>query len=289
MQLITPQMIQTGIPALSNVCPIEKGGQKLVYKATHSSYGDVVVKLIIDPSDNARTQREIEIASKCSPPNVPTLFEWGPITCNSTQTLYLLEQFIEGNTLRELLVANPSGGLPQNQCLKLLHSLLVTAVELEKLDLVHRDIKPENIIIDTSGEVWLLDFGIARDLNQASITATAAQYGPHTAGYAAPEQFRNLKKEIDIKADLFAIGVVVYEAFTGVNPFVSGAHSPYDVLYRTETLMQTPLLIIGDSQKQLSGFIDILMSKYPSRRPASAQLALDWYLALLPTQKSSSS
>jgi len=276
--------VQAEIPDLSNITPIEKGGQKYVYRATHSTYGDVVIKLIINPSDTARTQREIEIASRCILPNVPRLFESGPFNYGTTQTLYLIEQFIEGSTLRELMEAS-NGGLPLNQCLQLLHSLLITAVELEKLGLVHRDIKPENIIIDTNNEAWLLDFGIARDLNQASITATAAHYGPHTAGYAAPEQFRNLKKEIDIKADLFAIGVVVYEALSGSNPFISGARSPYDVLQRTETVMQTSLVIAGDSQKQLSGFIDILMSKYPSRRPSSAQLALDWYLALLPTIK----
>jgi serine/threonine-protein kinase len=277
-------MIQAEIPALSDTIPIDEGGQKWVYKATHSSYGDVVVKIIINLGDMARVEREVEIALRCTLPNVPTLFESGPFIYNSTQTMYFLEQFIEGITLREHLEANPSG-LPLEQCLKIVSSLLMTAVELEKLGLVHRDIKPGNIIIDLHGEVWLLDFGIARDLNQEPITETAATYGPHTAGYAAPEQFRNLKKEVDIKADLFAIGVVAYEAFTGANPFKRGAKSAIEVLYRTEMETQKSLIIKGDSLSQLSGFIDILMSKYPSRRPPSAETAYAWYIALLPTIK----
>ena len=130
-----------------------------------------------------------------------------------------------------------------------------------------------------------MDFGIARHLEKPSITATDAHFGPHTPGYAPPEQFRNIKKEVDIRADLFSIGVLVYEAIAGEHPFISGARDYLDILRRTETLAVNFLVIPEDSQKQLGGFINILMSKYPSRRPKTAQIALDWYYALLPTIK----
>ena len=140
-------------------------------------------------------------------------------------------------------------------------------------------------MLDDKGKFWILDFGIARHLEKASITKTEARFGPHTVGYAAPEQFRNYKKDIDIRADLFSIGVVAYEAFSGVNPFWLEAQNAIDVLYRTETVLPSPLLIPGDSQRQLSGLIGIMMEKFPSRRPSSAEVALNWFESLLPTIK----
>lgn len=282
----TPDLehIRKEIHSLSNIEPLFQGGQKVVYKATHEAYGPSVLKIILDPSATERTQREIDVLARCNLPNVPKLYEWGPFIWDTFQTTYLLEEYISGETLRSYL--NVHKKLPLVGCLRLLKCLLEIAVELEKLQLVHRDIKPENIIIKKDdGSFWLLDFGIARHLAKASITATNAHFGPHTAGYAAPEQFRNLKKEIDIRADLFSIGVLVYEALNGEHPFVSGARDYLDILRRTESLPTKVLLIPGDSQRQLGGFINIMMDKYASRRPRTAQIALDWYVALLPSIK----
>jgi serine/threonine-protein kinase len=167
--------------------------------------------------------------------------------------------------------------------IQLIRTLLQFAVEAEKKKLVHRDIKPENIMIDISNNLWILDFGIARHLEKSSLTMTQDRFGPHTAGYAAPEQFRNLKRDIDIRADLFTIGIVAYEAFTGENPFRSGARDALAVLYRTETLLVSPLIIPGDSQNQLSGFIRVLIEKFPSRRPPNAETALNWFNTIIPT------
>ena len=79
---------------------------------------------------------------------------------------------------------------------------------MEKEGIVHRDIKPENIMVCRDGTFKPLDFGIARHLAKTSITSTEAPFGPHTAGYAAPEPFRNLKKEVDIRADLSLLSVL---------------------------------------------------------------------------------
>ena len=88
-------------------------------------------------------------------------------------------------------------------------------------------------MVDRNGEYWLLDFGIARHLDKESITASGAMFGPASAGYAPPEQFRNIKTEIDIRTDLFAIGVVAYEALTGSHPFLQGAKDRVDAYRRT--------------------------------------------------------
>ena len=166
------------------------------------------------------------------------------------QAKCFIEQYIPGETLRQRLIREHKLKLPI--AMHLLNELLNTAVQLEQHRLVHRDIKPENIIIDHNGACWLLDFGIVRNLSMDSITATDAQFGPNTLGYAAPEQIRNRKKEIDSRADLFSIGVVTYEVLSGEHPFKSRARDALDVLHRTETLNPKLVNVIGDSQKQLS-------------------------------------
>jgi serine/threonine-protein kinase len=145
---------------------------------------------------------------------------------------------------------------------------------------VHRDIKPENIMVCTDGTFKLIDFGIARHLIKSSLTPTEAHFGPHTAGYAAPEQFRNLKKEIDIRTDLFAIGVVVYEALAGKHPFIEGSRDQLETLRRTETMIPPPLKVAVDKEDQLSNFIAVLMAKYPSRRPPTAVQAQQWFASI---------
>ncbi len=148
--------------------------------------------------------------------------------------------------------------------------------QLEEKNIVHRDIKPENIIISPENKVYFLDFGIARVLGVPSLTKTEALIGPHTPGYAAPEQFNNLKSDIDSRADLFSMGVVTYECLSGRNPFSEGAMSHLDILQRTETITPVSFRIQGDTQQQFMGLLSSLMGKYPSRRPKDATQALCW-------------
>jgi len=84
----------------------------------------------------------------------------------------------------------------------------------ERSQIVHRDVKPENIMQDSAGGFWLLDFGIARHLDLSSLTASGLPYRKMTLGYAPPEQCRNFKREIDSRADLFALGVTMHECAT---------------------------------------------------------------------------
>jgi serine/threonine-protein kinase len=273
--------IEKVIPDLNGVTLIAKGGQKLVFKGCHNTYGNVVIKFILDAMSDERLQREIEISTGYSIPNLPKLFLCHELESDGNKNMCLIEEYIEGVTLREYLKKN--GKVPLSIALKMLEELLVTSTVLEKNMIVHRDIKPENIIIKASQGICLLDFGIARHLSKSSLTLTKAHFGPCTPGYAAPEQFRNMKKEIDIRADLFSIGVTVYEAILGEHPFITNASHPLDILKRSETITPYQFSIPGDTQKQLIGFLAILMDKFPSRRPKNAETALNWFYALLPT------
>jgi len=274
---ITEVLIQSRIPKLSDLSLLSRGGQKLVFSGMHEEYGRVVIKCITSPQPDERVAREIQVATACRIPHTPRLYESSRGEPGSFPA-YIIEEFIDGVTLRQELESRGQLGMPV--VLRLISTLLETAVAMEKEGIVHRDIKPENIMACGDGSFKLLDFGIARHLTKTSITPTEARFGPHTAGYAAPEQFRNLKKRIDIRTDLFAIGVVAYECLSGVHPFTDGARDRLDVLRRTEQVVPTPLTLDGDPDGQLAKFIAIMLSKYPSRRPPSAAAAKKWFDAI---------
>ena len=141
---------------------------------------------------------------------------------------------------------------------------------------MHRDIKPVNIIVDTSGDAWLLDFGIARHLGMLSVTSTSAFMGPHTPGYAPPEQFTNSKREIDTRADLFALGVVLYECIEGSNPFIDGATGAAEVLTRVASTDLPRVTVRPGVSPAFADLVQSMTRRPLSQRPTSARDALDW-------------
>lgn len=275
MQEINARYIQLRISKLHDLRPLDRGGQKVVFSGVHEDYGRVVVKLVTGSQPDERVRREIEVATTCRIPNTARLYEWGTFEQDDVHIVYIVEEFISGITLRQQLT--DKGRLSKEIVLGLVGALLETAVATENENIVHRDIKPENIMVCPDGTFKVIDFGIARHLSKTSITPTEAHFGPHTAGYAAPEQFRNLKKEIDIRADLFAIGVVAYEALSGRHPFADGARDRLDILRRTESIIPDVLEVEEDRGNQLTNFITVLMEKYPSRRPPTAHHAQQWF------------
>lgn len=212
---INVDWLATVFPQLKDFSLLGEGGQKWVFCCTHNTYGDVVLKLI-KPGAEGRLDREIE-ATKRVPSSAPTIYEVGVVESQIGQVIVILEQFIKGMTLSKAISVGP---LNQQQLLSLAHDLLLAAAEAEAQKIVHRDIKPDNVILDENGKAWLLDFGIVRILDLDSKTRTDAAFGPHSPGYSALEQFRNRKSEIDGRTDLFSIGVTLYEAATGENPFI---------------------------------------------------------------------
>ena len=257
---------------LTNLVQLARGGQKVVYSASHPNYGSIVLKLFFKM--DARSQREIDISENTEFDCVPVIYETGNIIYEGSDTLYVIEQRIDGEELRKRIERNERFTLKEAADFLKQGLLFINQLEMNKI--VHRDIKPENIIVSSTGKVFFLDFGIARILGLPSLTKTEAIVGPHTPGYAAPEQFNNLKNDIDSRADLFSIGVVTYECLSGQNPFSGGARSHFEILQRTETISPVKFQIEGDTQQQFMGILSSLMGKFPSRRPKNAQQALDW-------------
>ena len=257
---------------LTDLTQIARGGQKVVFSATHLTYGNVVLKLFFKV--DLRSQREIDINESSDFDCVPAIYEKGHIVYEGTDTLYVIEQRVDGEELRKRIKRGEHFTL--EEATDFLEQGLTFIKQLESKSIVHRDIKPENIIVSPDGKVYFLDFGIARILGESSITKTEAISGPHTPGYAAPEQFNNLKNDIDSRADLFSLCVVTYECLSGKNPFSEGAKGHLEILQRTETITPVSFQIPGDTQHQFMGLLSSLMGKLPSRRPNGATQALSW-------------
>ena len=250
-----------------------RGGQKIVFDGVHNSYGETVIKLYFQLND-PRSLREIQIERDLNLSMVPKIYETGTIEYEGTETLYIIEQKEKGTELRKVLESGKRFSL--EEAVTFLEQGLEFIACIENKGIVHRDIKPENIIRADDGRIFFLDFGIARILGADSLTRTGAMMGPHTPGYAAPEQFNNLKKEIDSRADIFSLGVVTYECITGKNPFREGSINALEVLQKTETITPVQYSIKGDTQSQFMALLGAMMGKYPSRRPRTAKQAIDW-------------
>ena len=250
-----------------------RGGQKIVFDGVHNSYGETVIKLYFQLNDPG-SLREIQIERDLNLSMVPKIYETGTIEYEGTETLYIIEQKVKGTELRKVLESGKRFSL--EEAVTFLEQGLEFIACIENKGIVHRDIKPENIIRADDGRIFFLDFGIARILGADSLTRTGAMMGPHTPGYAAPEQFNNLKKEIDSRADIFSLGVVTYECITGKNPFREGSINALEVLQKTETITPVQYSIKGDTQSQFMALLGAMMGKYPSRRPRTAKQAIDW-------------
>lgn len=273
--------IEKQIKDIEIIKTLKPGGQKDVYVIESSKYGQCILKLI-RASKIERVIREIEIITKYDISNVPKMYENGYIEINGSKYLYIIEEFIQGQSLFDKLEGKKK--LLLKEAYNLLETLLKIEVELEGNKVIHRDIKPDNILISNEGEFYLIDFGIARALEMQSLTYTEVKVGPHTPGYAAPELFQYDKGKIGTRSDLFSIGVVMYECLFGKNPFVSGKENQVEeIWYKTSTVLPENIKIDGDTQQQFMGLIETLMMKQISKRPPSAKKALEWLQSIKET------
>ncbi|MCM1091293.1 MAG: serine/threonine protein kinase [Muribaculum sp.] len=250
-----------------------RSGQKQVLLVKHNTYGIVVLKIV--DCKNERVEREIRIVHENNFENVPRILEVGEYEYREQIGLYFYEEYIDGESLKIYLNGEK---MDLAEAIKLTEQMLYTIVRLEEKRIVHRDIKPDNILHSKTGDWYLIDFGIARALDMGSLTLTEAQVGPHTPGYGAPELFQYTKKDIDSRADIFSLGVVVFEAVTGKHPFVRGDELDLnEIWYNTVTIVPQAVEIDGDVDMQFIGLLQTFMQKHVTRRPATAKKAWAWF------------
>lgn len=266
----------------SSIERIKKGGQKVVYKAT-SHDGEIVALKIISNATDPRVLQEISLVKTLSMPCVPRIIESGLVTDEavSEDALYIIEQYVDGLSLRDWINAKNSANL--KFAYTLLEALLSAEIELENNQILHRDINPNNIILGEDGIIYLIDFGLAKIIGGSSLTQTAAAHGPFTPGYAPHEQFANIKLSQDVRTDLFQIGITVYECCVGSNPFVKPNETVFQIMSRTMTMMPPLLDLPGDTKGQFAQFVNMLMAKNQSQRPDTATDAMRYLKAIRST------
>lgn len=183
-----------------------------------------------DPIFQERFRREAQSAAGLNHPNIVSIFDTGedisPENPNQVSIPYIVMEFVDGVTLREMLQNGPRI-LPERG-LEIVAGVLAALDYAHRHGIAHRDIKPANIMINTHGDAKVMDFGIARAMSDAatSVTATSAVMG--TAQYLSPEQARG--EVADARSDIYAAGCVLYELLTGNTPFTGD--SPVAIAYQ---------------------------------------------------------
>jgi eukaryotic-like serine/threonine-protein kinase len=265
------------LPQLNIGPKLGKGGQKIVHYGTHPQWGNVVIKLTTPENENERERalREIAFVAKLNSPLFASPFYFGEFTHNGQNIVYVIEEFLIGKNLREIINSIRPNVLPITEVHRIILNILEALSLLQAESLVHRDIKPENIMISES-RVTLIDFGIARKLDIESLTATYEIFGPMTPGYAPPEQIKNEKRKISFRTDLFSLGVVVYELLIGKNPFLENAKSPQEAIWNV--LNKTPIPLANKGfNSSMDEFVMRCLNKTCHKRPESVNRARELF------------
>lgn len=274
MSLPDSKRLESTFPDLSAFKPLGQGGQKTVYEVIHKVDGPVVLKIIHPRTDVQSVEREILAVQQVQSSRVPKILAHGLCASNLGDCIWFLEQLIVGRPVREVLASGP---LDAHSVLRLGLHVLEALERTESAQIVHRDVKPDNIMLDKDGAFWLLDYGIARHLELTSLTATGLPFGKMTLGYAPPEQCRNMKTEIDSRADLFALGVTLHECATGKNGFFDPPPRDHlELLRRVERWVLPPVTLAISEHKSFQDLLQSLTQKSRVHRPRTIQSALAW-------------
>jgi serine/threonine-protein kinase len=178
---------------------------------------DLCLKIIAPTFDMGRLQREIAALQSVAHPNVVVLREYTFSTAPGRQRHYLIEDFVDGNDLTQEI----GNAWPLDRASRFFAMLADGLAALGRVGVVHRDLKPSNIRVRPDGSPVIIDFGLARHLGLSDLTHTSEGAAFGTPMYFAPEQFTGTKREIDHRTDLFAFGVLLFQAVVGHHPFIN--------------------------------------------------------------------
>jgi len=222
----TPEELAPHFPQLEILECLGRGGMGVVYKARQKSLNRVVaLKLLAperaeDPNFAARFAREGQALAALSHANIVAVYDFG----QAGEFYFLLMEYVDGMNLRQLLRTRR---LEPQEVLSIIPPICDALQCAHARGIVHRDIKPENLLLDQSGHVKIADFGVAKLMNDgngkdAASTSdepggTSRTFATGTPDYAAPEQ-RAANGVADHRADIFSLGVVLYELLIGERP-----------------------------------------------------------------------
>ena len=189
-----------------------RGGMAEVHIAHDVRLGrTVAVKMLRpdmarDPSFQARFRREAHSAASLNHPAIVAVYDTGEDEVAGNPVPYIVMEYVEGSTLRDLLASGRR--LVPERALEIADGILTALAYSHQQGIVHRDIKPANVMLTRSGEVKVMDFGIARAVADTSSTMTQTSAVMGTAQYLSPEQARG--EQVDARSDLYSTGCLLY-------------------------------------------------------------------------------
>ncbi len=243
------------------VSELGAGGMGRVFLARDTRTGRrVAVKFVdhADPGARERLQREAQAAARLSHPGIVTLYSLE----DDGGQLFLVQEYVEGSTLAARIARGPLGS---GELLRLAREVSAALAHAHRHGVLHRDLKPENILMAADGAYKIADFGIARVQGATRLTSTGAI--PGTLPYLAPERLRGAAG--DGRSDLFALGAVLYEAFTGRRAFPGATEA--EVVYGILNADPLPPDAPSASLRPLAALTMKLLAREPAERPASAE------------------
>jgi tetratricopeptide (TPR) repeat protein/predicted Ser/Thr protein kinase len=243
-----------------------QGGMGAVYKAWDKELErPVALKLIrpelaVDPAVEQRFKQELLLASKISHKNILRIHDLG----EAAGVKFITMAFVEGQDLHQLLAAE--GKLTLERTLKIARQLCGALEAAHNEGVVHRDFKPQNILLDKQENVYVSDFGLAKSLeHDTGMTKSGEFLG--TPRYMAPEQVQGGK--IDHRADLYALGLILYEMVTGDVPF--HADTTLQLMYkRVHEVPKSPKTLNPDLPDWITGIIMKCLERNPDQRYQNA-------------------
>src|SRR6202165_4684292 len=250
---------------------IGAGGQGTVYKAIDQKLGRTVVikvlpaELTVKETNLKRFEREARLASALDHPNICTIFDMD----EANGLHFIAMQYVEGRNVRQLVNGRP---LELESTLRIAIQVADALAVAHARGIIHRDIKSGNVMVTPAGQAKVLDFGLAKllddeeagasGIHRTELTEVGVPYG--TATYAAPEQARG--DRVDKRADIFSTGVLLYEMLTGTWPF--RGKTAVDVRHAVLHEEPVPLKIARPDPvpERLQQILDRALKKHPRDR-----------------------
>ncbi|WP_121258771.1 Stk1 family PASTA domain-containing Ser/Thr kinase [Nocardioides ferulae] len=270
-----------------------RGGMAEVRKGTDARLGRVVAvkrlrtDLASDATFQARFRREAQSSASLNHPSIVSVYDTGeePATDGSgVAQPYIVMEYVAGRTLRDIL--REGRKILPERALEITSGVLAALDYSHRAGIIHRDIKPGNVMLTPSGDVKVMDFGIARAISDASSTMTQTAAVVGTAQYLSPEQARG--ETVDSRSDVYSAGCLLYELLTGRPPFVGD--SPVAVAYQH---VREPAEPPSTHDPELSPEIDAIVMKALAKRvedryqsAAAMRSDIERYLAGRPVQVS---